>query len=128
MTHKTSEREFLGAVKSTLRRSEDNIDALTQARLRAARHRAVAKHQENPRGLFSNILALEWLHHRQLMLSAAMSLTIVGALLLFFNLQQPQSRLTPMLEDIELLSSSDDLELYQDLDFYVWMEDEQISG
>ncbi len=128
MNDEKREREFLAAVKSSLRHSEKNIDELTQARLRAARHRAVAAHQEKTFWPVSGILTVDWLRSRRVALSAAMSLTIVGALLLLFNLQQPAQRLTPMLEDIELLTSNDDIELYQDLDFYVWIEDEQISG
>ncbi len=128
MNDEKTEREFLAAVSASLRHSEENIDELTQARLRAARHRAVAAQQEHPFGSLSNILTLDWLHNRRVMLSAAMSLTAVGVLLLVFNLQQPSSRLPPMLEDIELLTSNDDIDLYKDLDFYVWMEDEQING
>lgn len=30
--------------------------------------------------------------------------------------------------DLELLTSQDDLELYQDMEFYVWLDDEHESG
>jgi hypothetical protein len=125
MTEKTSEQDFLAAVRSSLRDSEDGIDELTQARLRAARHRAVAAQQ---RWTISRVLALDWLFDHRKLVAAAMSLTIAAALLVSLNLQPSRQMATPMLEDIELLSSSDDLELYQDLDFYIWIQDDEITG
>ena len=33
-----------------------------------------------------------------------------------------------LLDDMELLGASEDLEFYQDLDFYIWVADEQDQG
>ena len=128
MTDKTSGQDFLAAVKSSLRHSEDDIDELTQARLRAARHRAVAAQADRHRWAASSVLAMDWLFGHRKLLAAATSLSVAAALLFSLNLQPSRQMATPMLEDIELLSSSDDLELYQDLDFYIWIQDDEITG
>ena len=35
---------------------------------------------------------------------------------------------TPALEDIPLLTATDDIEFYNDLDFYQWLEAENLNG
>ncbi|MDH5228803.1 MAG: hypothetical protein OEY38_01895 [Gammaproteobacteria bacterium] len=53
----------------------------------------------------------------------------IGVVMLSFNLWfQSESKVQPDAsgwEDMELLSSHEDMELLQDLDFYLWLEHEQ---
>ncbi len=44
-------------------------------------------------------------------------------------MHKPDSSVTDLAAlDLELLNSSDDLDLYQDLDFYTWLDDEHESS
>ena len=118
---------FAREVKEALRESEEQIDELTLARLRAARHRAVAAHRDKSRFELADVLTLDWLnHHRRFALLVAA--TLLATMWLFSVQRHPQQRsLAPMFEDLELLSGSDDFELYRDLDFYLWIDNEKLE-
>lgn len=47
--------------------------------------------------------------------------------ILYFNYQAPLSDLDFSTDDLELLSSSENLELLEDLDFYLWLEENELS-
>lgn len=128
MNKKPSEEEFLASVKTSLRTSEEDIDELTVARLRAARRRAVSINSEKRFSAGAEVLALDWLKSRWRVFAVAMALSIMTIFYLSSSRIPAEAQLTSVLEDIELLSSSDDFELYRDLDFYLWMNDENISG
>ncbi len=129
MKSKPSEEEFLSRVKTTLDASSERLDELTQARLSAARRRAVeaATHQE--RLQIGEILSLRWLSQHRGLVATAATITLATAFMLSLNFSEPQTAVvTAQLEDLELLSSSDDLELYENLDFYLWIDDDQLKS
>ena len=120
--------EFAREIKEALRESEERIDELTLARLRAARHRAIAAHREKSRFELADVLTLDWLNHHRLF-ALLVAATLLATMWLFSAQRHPrQHSLAPMFEDLELLSGSDDFELYQDLDFYLWIDDEKLDG
>jgi hypothetical protein len=41
--------------------------------------------------------------------------------------QEPHQAIS-LIEDMELLGAAEELEFYQDMDFYLWVTDEQDSG
>jgi hypothetical protein len=100
------EARFIAAVKTELDRGTQQLDELTIARLRAARRQAVAAHPRRRVWLAAGGLA-----------TAALTATLV-ALLLFAPAAAPP---VSGLEQLELLSESDSLELYRDLEFYRWL-------
>jgi len=119
--------EFAREIKEALRESEERIDELTLARLRAARHRAVAAHREQSRFELAEVLTLDWLNHHRLF-ALLVAATLLAAMWLFSAQRHQQQRsLAPMFEDLELLSGSDDFELYRDLDFYLWIDNEKLD-
>ncbi len=119
--------DFTDDARRLLRRSETDIDELTLARLRAARHRAVAAQAEHHRWPPGDIITLEWLRDHRV-LAAAIGVMAIAVIWTMLHRPQTQPQLVPMFEDLELLGSGDDFELYRDLDFYLWMDDEQIRG
>ena len=100
------ESRFIAAAKAELDRSTQQLDALTLTRLRAARLRAL---EPRPR-------RLAWLAAGGLA-TAALSAALV-AFLLFAPAAPPPAT---GLEQLELLSENDGLELYRDLEFYRWL-------
>lgn len=100
------ESRFIAAAKAALDRSTQQLDELTIARLRAARQRAV---EARPR-------RLAWLAAGGLA-TAALTATLVAVLLFAPAAAPPVSGL----EQFDLLSENDSLELYRDLEFYRWL-------
>jgi hypothetical protein len=109
------EQVFLQRVKSTLEESEAQLDADTVRDLRLARHKALASlHQ--PRRLWQPVAL------------AAVAAT-VAVMVVSLQLMHPKPPDTaPGMEDMALLSTGDDLDLYENLDFYQWLELEKHNG
>ena len=100
------ESRFIAAAKAALDRSAQQLDELTIARLRAARSKAL---EARPR-------RLAWLAVGGLA-TAALTATLVAFLLFAPAVAPPVSGL----EQVDLLSDNDGLELYRDLEFYRWL-------
>ncbi len=98
---------FIDAVKQHLDRHADDLDELTSARLQAIRRRAL---DENKRP------ALGWLPLGGLA-TAAVALLAVA----IWTFAPPVTDGLP--GDPELLAQAEDLELIEELDFYVWLEE-----
>ena len=93
-------------IAQQLRDSEDQLDEMTLARLRAARMRALdAARPARPRLLAGGL---------------AGAVTVAVLAWAIWWLQPPT--VTPPLEDLHLLSAGDDLQLLEELDFYLWLE------
>lgn len=106
MSKNDREEALLRQVKNSLDASIETLDAATCTRLRAARTHALRHPRARP----------PWL------LWPAGGVALAAALLswtLWFN--GPVSHTPAALEQLELLSSTENLELYTDLDFYQWL-------
>ncbi len=102
--------KFSDTIARRLRDSEDQLDELTLARLRAARLRAV----EAARPARSKLLLASGF--------AGAAAVVVLAFGVWWTQPGP---VAPPLEDMQLLTAGDDLPLMEDLDFYLWLEYEQ---
>lgn len=112
---KQTEQAFLAQVKSTLDAHETQLDADTLRDLRLARHKALES-LHKPRRLWQPVTVAAM---------AAMVLIVVVSL----QFTQPKTTVTaPGMEDMTLLSTSDDLDLYENIDFYQWLELERHNG
>ena len=107
MSMNDQEEALLRKVKNALDASSESLDAATRTRLRAAR--AHALQHARPR--------LSW------MLWPTGGMALAAATLLSWSLwsSMPAAHPPAALEQLELLSSSENLELYTDLDFYQWL-------
>lgn len=56
--------------------------------------------------------------------SAGATFATVALTFILFGTQPLPQQAPNILEDIELLSQGEELEFYQNLDFYIWLEDE----
>ena len=111
--------DFLNKLSNSLDQSVEEMDVSTQAHLRAARHEAVAA---------SEVQSLPaWLMPVGSLAAAATVAVLTVSLWMVPPDGGVDAQLPPM-EDFALLSDSEGLEFYEDLDFYLWLDEEQKAG
>ena len=105
---------FLASGKALLDESVRDLDADVVARLRQARYRAL---KAKPRPFF-------WL-----LPASGLAAASVAVLAVSLWLYQP-ARPVPVhsVEDIEILTSAENLELFDDLEFYGWLAERDRTG
>jgi hypothetical protein len=111
--HPTTDSEFEQRTRAAFDTSVAGLDGRTRSRLNQARQKAVAAagHPSRQR----------WM--RTLVPASG----LVAAAVCAFVLQvgplhrSPQSSQTVALEDLDIVSDADNLDLMQDIDFYAWM-------
>ena len=103
--------DMIEKIRTTLDHANDVLDPEVTARLARARQNAVAAiPQRISPALWSRRLAL-----------AASVLVVVGGVYVWMT---NSSSVMPVGDEMVLLSSGEDFELIQDLDFYRWLESE----
>ena len=120
MTDDEKERAFLDDAGSLLRESAQCLDESTLADLRAARSRAVT-------GVISPV--------RRNWVWVGTAVAVTAAVVMTFSVWLPGgSRSTaPVpglenIEDVDLLSGAEEIQFYQDLEFYRWLDNEKDAG
>ncbi len=110
--------QFLRQVKTTLDQSVDALDDDTLRALRKARHEAVAAASGRRSAWLMPVGGL------------AMAATVAAfSVSLWMADPQPGTNAQlPPLEDLALLGDAESLEFYEDLDFYLWLDDEKDAG
>lgn len=99
------EARFVAGLKSELDRSVESLDGMTIVRLRAARLRALdARSRPRP-----------WL------LAGGLAGTGLAATLVAVLLMTPAAPPITGLEQFDMLSENDSIDLYDNLDFYRWL-------
>ena len=106
------EQNWLAQARTLLDASAESLDAATLSRLNRARQQALAQRRAAPRWAFPAG-----------MVSACMLLLA----LFVWNGRGAPGAESPLAHnagagDLELVSSEDSLEFYQDLEFYAWLE------
>lgn len=102
------EQALLNEAKAAFEHSLSDIDGQTLSKIRQARHRALESHT---RKSVSN-----WWVPTGVAVSACVAFVI------FTLIPRVSDEPASLLEDIELITTSDDLELYEELEFYEWLE------
>lgn len=113
----SEERELAERAKKLLDERVESLDPATATRLRAARREALEALDE-PRGIGFRV----WAPGLAL---AALVLTIT------FGWRARESddvALAEDLEDVEILASGENLDLYEDLEFYDWLDENVAAG
>ena len=108
-----NEKRFLKQLKKTL--DEDQLDAKIQSRITQIRYKALESK--------SNRLFPEWMYQ-----PAAQWASVACALLLIVLYFGEPGETQSGLEDIDLLASTDGLELYEELEFYAWLAEENVDA
>lgn len=112
--------EFLKAVNEELNQRVNAIDDSTREALRNIRKKAIAQEK--------NTSGNTWQWWRPYpVIAATAGIVLVVSVSLRMNMTKSIDAL-PSPEDIALLTSSDDISFYQELEFYQWLEAEKING
>lgn len=110
-----SEDKLKTNIRQTLDDSAASLDANTLSRIRQVRAQAVDKAQ-NRRN--------DWLT----IMTGALATACVMVFVVMVLLKSPAPMQTSPLDDLDLISSSDSLELYEDLEFYEWLEEDVLQS
>ncbi len=114
-----SDEQVAAQVKQQLERKAGELDAATLSRLRQARALALAElDRQTPRR------ATHWLWAG----GFATASVFAVALLVLVNNEQPANQgFEELLADTELLGEPDELEFFEELEFYVWLEEQGLQ-
>lgn len=107
------DREFIARAKAALDRAVDEMDHGTSLRLQRARLSALEGPRRRP-----------WI----LWAGATTASVAMLALVLWLRQPAPAPHASVPLEDFELVTSVEDVELAEDLDFYHWLADDDAAG
>ncbi|MDG2175553.1 MAG: hypothetical protein P8M72_05425 [Gammaproteobacteria bacterium] len=116
-----AEKSFLNNISEELDRSCDGLDGHTQSRLNSIRHSALEHGRKSPgRTLLAPFGGL---------VTACVLVLVVG--MLYQGQPQTPSQAVPdsisPMEDLDILTSAESLELFENLEFYQWLEENEIS-
>lgn len=115
-----SENEFNTNIRQGLDESVDALDANTLSKIRQIRAQAIElANDKSSADLFGN---------KQRLLIGGFATACVMVLAVVLLLNSPTSIQTVPVDEIELISSSDNFELYEDLEFYEWLEEDGLPS
>jgi len=110
-----AKQKFVDDIRGVLDASADDIDAATRARLAAARRTA----------LMPARAPVSWLV--PVAATASLALALVVGLVLWPE-QNTHDESVLAIDALPVLGSPDDLELYENLEFYQWLAEQQRVG
>jgi hypothetical protein len=113
---KHNEDELKANIKQTLDESVEALDANTLSMIRQIRAQAVDKAKAHHH--------VNWLG----VMSGALATACVMVFAVMILLKSPTPMQTVPVEDLELISSSENLELFEDLEFYEWLEEDALPS
>lgn len=121
------EKKLKTLSQHTFDKQTNALDDNILKRLKASRQQAIDSMPPTKQSNSdSNDIFPSWLSSVSTATAFASVALIISSLWLQTDIKT-QSLATP-LDDIELLSSTDELEFYENLDFYIWVEDEANSS
>ena len=113
--HKFSEQELVAKVKETLDASVERMDAETRHRIIAARQHALAQDKQR-----TSLIPM-WGKA-----GLATAFTVLVAILVV-KTYMPESIDEEGIEAMELIAAQDTLEMYEELEFYTWLAEEDVT-
>ncbi len=115
MNQEGKERQLTDRARRMLEQRLEELDEETIGRLYEARQKAL--HRPSPR-------RPRWIAMGGWAAAAASFLLVVT----LWNSDNRTPEAPGIFEDLELLSTKEDMEFIEDLDFYLWLDDEQQTG
>ena len=112
----SKQEALLNNARRLLNEEVSQLDNATLRQLRIARTEAIEKGKKST----------DWVVWAGGMATAGVGV-LAFTILFNSNISEIDQTLTGM-EDLELLSSAEEIELYEDLEFYQWLEEEEATG
>jgi hypothetical protein len=113
---KRNENELKENIRKSLDDSVDTLDANTLSKIRQIRAQAVEKAETGKT------------NSRQRFLVGGLATACIMVLAVMLLINSPTSMQTVPAEDLELISSSDNLDLFEELEFYEWLEEDGLPS
>jgi hypothetical protein len=117
MNESEQENRFSKQIKKTLDDGSHRLDSETQSRLTQIRYKALESKL--------NRRFPEWIYQP---LTQYASVACALLLIVLFFGEPGKVQVDPSLADIDLLTSTDVLELYEELEFYAWLAEENMDA
>ena len=99
-------------IKQSLQDSSENLEASIQSRITRARYNALEQLDREEK--------LNWWAPAAMITTACLALVVITLL----TRTAPEPDL--FMEDMDMISTVDDLELYEDLEFYEWLDEYEL--
>lgn len=112
---KLSEKEFVTQIREALDASVERIDAETRHKINAARKQALAQQKQN------TFFASHW---GKAGIATALSIFIA---ILIVKTQLPGPIEEEGIEAMELMAAQDTFDMYEELEFYTWLAEEDVT-
>lgn len=116
-----NEQDFLKQVKQALDESTDNLDAAARSRLNQARQAALQELKKSPR----HRTKAWWMIPAG---GTAVAAIAVLSSVLYFRTSGLVALPHDGINDLEIVASRDQLDMYENLDFYLWLVEEETSA
>ncbi|GJM17712.1 MAG: hypothetical protein DHS20C13_30390 [Thermodesulfobacteriota bacterium] len=114
-----NEDKLTGHIKQTLDDSVESLDGNTLYMIRQIRAHAIDKAIGK---------AVPQKNNWTVIMTGALATACVMIFAVMILLKSPASNQLIPLDDLDLISSSESLELYEDLEFYEWLEDDVLQS
>ena len=128
MSEETRDAQLIERIRRRLDEDVANLDDATLSRLRHARQLALSAASEGKQGGTRT----RWLSGRPsgdwLVPAGAFASVVATAFALTLMVAEPENGLTREVEDLDLLTAGEELELYENLEFYQWLEESEQTG
>jgi negative regulator of sigma E activity len=116
-----SQEDFLADVREKLDNSAADLDTATLTRLSAVRQEALQRQGPSRAIVFPGWLTLP----RPFMAGGLAAAAVLAAMIAFYPGYPNGEETLAAVEDLELLTAEDQLDLYAEMEFYTWLSAER---
>lgn len=116
---KHNKDELESNIRESLDESADALDANTLSKIHQIRAQAVEK---------AKTRQVNWLFSPQGLFVGSLATACVMVFAVMLLLKSPAPMQHVPVDDIELISSSDNLKLFEELEFYEWLEEDALPS
>lgn len=121
------EAKLIERIREQLDACVDDLDGATLSRLAQARRQAVAAAGKSRRRWWppwpGEHSAGDWL-----VPAGAFASIVATAVALTIMVAEPGNGLGKKVDDLEMLTAGEDIEFYENLEFYLWLQDRESAG
>jgi len=124
---RVDEAKLIERIREQLDAGVDKLDGATLSRLAKARRQAVAAASESRRRWWppwpGEHSTGDWL-----VPAGAFASVVATAVALTIMVAEPGNGLAKEIDDLEMLTAGEEIELYENLEFYLWLQDRESAG